>query len=359
MSVVFDLLPKAYPDAGPDIGWIVSLVGFIGIIFGVVAGVLVARIRYRRALLGALWLGASVSFFQALLPSLPLMLLSRVAEGVSHLALVVAAPTLIAQLSAPRHRGFTLTLWGTFFGVAFAVLALAGRPLAISFGLPSLFVAHGVYMAGFALYLSARLKTLPNDTIRAEFSFRRVLSSHVIIYRSASLAAPAAGWLFYTFSFVSILTVLPPFLDADIRAFIMGAMPITSIIVSMTFGVLLLRVMPAIWVVQLGFLLSMICALWLWMTPGAPVACLCLAGAMGLIQGASFAAVPQLNHGADSQALANGAMAQMGNIGNTLGTPIMAAALVGMGYIALPLLAGGAFTFGLIAHLWLGRIRQS
>ena len=58
VSVIFDLLPAAYPDAGAAVGWIVSLVGFVGILFGVMAGLVVARIRYRRALLAALWAGA-------------------------------------------------------------------------------------------------------------------------------------------------------------------------------------------------------------------------------------------------------------------------------------------------------------
>jgi hypothetical protein len=46
-------------------------------------------------------------------------------EGLSHLAIVVSAPTLIAQLSTvTRHQGKALTLWGTYFGVAFAGVAL-------------------------------------------------------------------------------------------------------------------------------------------------------------------------------------------------------------------------------------------
>jgi DHA1 family inner membrane transport protein len=287
------------------------------------------------------------------------MLLSRVVEGLSHLAIVVAAPTLIAQLSIPAHRGFTLTLWGTFFGVAFAILAFAGRPLAEAYGLPALFASHSAYMAVCAFYLSARLRVLPDEGAQPVFSFNAMIRSHKEIYRSAYLAAPAAGWLFYTFSFVSILTVLPPFLDPEQRNFIVGAMPITSIIISMSLGVLLLRFLCAVQVIQLGFGLSLACSIWLWIMPGSPFACLALAGAMGLIQGASFAAVPQLNVAASGQAQANGAMAQMGNIGNTLGTPVMAAALVGMGYAALPILAGGAFLAGLIVHLWLGALRRA
>ena len=135
-------------------------------------------------------------------------------------------------------------------------------------------------------------------------------------------------------------------------------MPIVSIIVSMTFGVFLLRYISAVQVIEFGFALSFLCALWLWFMPGFPIACLALAGAMGLIQGASFAAVPQLNATPSGQSQANGAMAQMGNIGNTLGTPVMAAALVGMGYAALPVLAGVAFAAGLVLHVWLGALRR-
>lgn len=358
VSVIFDLLPAAYPEAGSAIGFIVSLVGFVGILFGVAAGLLVARIRYRRALLGALWAGAAVSLVQAFLPPLPWMLLSRIIEGASHLAIVVAAPTLIAQLSAPRDRGLTLTLWGTFFGVAFAVLALVGRPLAVSMGLPALFAAHGIYMAGFALYLSARLRALPIEDAQPPFSLRQTLRDHATIYRSPRISAPAAGWLFYTFSFVSILTVLPPYLEAGHRNVIMGAMPLTSIAVSMTIGVSLLRVISPVRVVELGFALSALCMVWLWAVPGAPLGCLALAAAMGLIQGSSFAAVPDLNAIPATQAQANGAMAQMGNIGNTIGTPIMAAALAGVGYVALPVLAGIAFIAGLAIHLILGHLRK-
>ena len=45
ISVIFDQLPQLYPDAGAAIGWAVSLVGLLGIIFGVVAGLRCRRCR--------------------------------------------------------------------------------------------------------------------------------------------------------------------------------------------------------------------------------------------------------------------------------------------------------------------------
>ncbi|MDW3221945.1 MAG: MFS transporter [Paracoccaceae bacterium] len=356
-SAIFDQLPAIYPDAGASLGLVVSIVGMLGIIFGVAAGLLVARVRYRRALLLALWIGAAISVFQAFLPPLPLMLASRALEGLSHLAIVVAAPTLIAQLCAPKDRGLALTLWGTFFGVAFTILAWAGLPLVAWQGVPALLMAHAIYMAGFALYLGARLKTLRIDNPVPPLSMAKILRDHLVIYRSPSISAPAVGWLFYTFCFVSILTVLPPFLDPELRALVMGAMPLMSIASSMTLGVALLKRVSAVTVILMGFAGSALSIFWLWSVPGDPVGCLSLAAAMGLIQGASFAAVPQLNKTPATQAQANGAMAQMGNVGNTMGTPVMAVAVGAMGYAALPVLAGFAFILGGCAHLALARRR--
>ena len=352
ISVIFDRLGDVYPDAGTALGFIVSLVGFVGILLGVVAGLVGARIRYRRAMLWALWVGAGVSLFQALLPALPLMLVSRVIEGMSHLAIVVAAPTLIAQLSAERHRGFTLTLWSTFFGVAFTLLVVLGLPLVDGYGLRALFVAHGVWMAMFAVILMLFLRPLE---LRPEgaLSLRGILADHLTIYRSPRIAAPGAGWLFYTFCFLAILTVLPPYIAPEWRAWVMGAMPLVSIVVSMTLGVAALRIMSAAHLAQFGFALSVASLAWLVVAPGLPVACLVLAGALGLVQGASFAAIPQLNTTAATQAQAYGAMAQTGNLGNTVGTPALLAIMAVTGYAGLIWTSIIVLSGGFLVHAWM------
>lgn len=358
VSVIFDQLPDVYPDAGAALGFAVSLVGFIGIIFGVVAGLLVARIRYRRALLWALWLGAVVSALQSFLPSFEWFLVLRGIEGLSHLAMVVAAPTLIAQLSAPQHRGLSLTLWGTFFGVAFAVLAWGGLPLVAAYGVSSLFAAHAVYMAVFAVILTFSLQALPTSGTPEKLHITSILRNHIAIYRSPRISAAGLGWVFYTFCFVSVLTVMPSFIDPSERAFVTGAMPLASIVSSMTVGVWALRHISAVGVVIWGFGCSIVSMVWLGIDPANAYGCIALAASLGLIQGASFAAVPQLNNTAETQAQANGAMAQMGNVGNTIGTPIMVAALAGFGYVALPVFVSIALLMGLLVHLILRRVRN-
>ncbi|MEM9854997.1 MAG: MFS transporter [Pseudomonadota bacterium] len=355
ISVIFEELGAHYGQSGAALGLLVSAVGTMGIIFGVMAGIIVTRITLRRAMLGGLLLGGALSLYQASLPALPLFIASRVVEGLSHLAIVVAAPTLIAQASSVRARGFTLTLWGSFFGVSFTILILLGLPLVETQGLGALFVAHGVYMLGFAVLLWVMI---PRDLpARTALSLASVARQHLSIYRSSRKSAAGLGWLFYTFCFVSSVTFLPQFLREDVRVAVSAAMPIVSIIASMTLGVLMLRYLSAVRTVQISFVYSAFCALLLLVWPGGAVLVLAFMAGLGIVQGASFAVVPELNEALEDRAQGNGAMAQTGNIGNALGTPVIAALLLGVGYSGMMLALAGALMMGFLVHLLLAARR--
>ncbi|MEM1064867.1 MAG: MFS transporter [Pseudomonadota bacterium] len=359
VSVIFDRLGAVYPDAGAWLGFTVSLVGFVGILLGVAAGLLVARIRYRRALLWAMWVGAAISLYQATLPPLSLFLASRVIEGLSHLAIVVAAPTLIATLADEGARPVALTLWGTFFGVAFTALVWAGLPLADGYGLPALFIAHAAWMAGFALILARALPRVEAEAGDDDISPRAILRRHGEIYRSPFISAPGAAWLFYTLTYVSVLTLMPAYIAPEARALVIGAMPLVSIFSSMILGVWMLKRMPAVRVMQIGFALGAGLALALIAAPGNPTLCIAFAAALGLVQGAGFAAVPQLNESAAHRAQANGALAQTGNIGNTAGTPLLLAVIGVAGHTGFMIACAAILLAGIVVQGSLARRRAA
>lgn len=350
ISVVFDRMAELYPLAGGSIGFTVSLVGLLGILFGVVAGMFVAGFGYRRTLVWALWIGALMSALQAVHLPFPAFLATRVVEGLSHLGLVVAGPTLIAQVASDKSRGLAMTLWSTFFGVAFTLLAWLGLPLVDRFGVLSLFGAHAAIMAGLAILLGVALRNVPVPERQPVPQLAKLPALHWQIYRSSHRVAPAAGWLFYTACFVAILTVIPPFIEQNLRGFVLGAMPLASIAVSMTLGVFLLRYMAAVRLVLIGFALCALIGVWLLLVPGSPMACIALAGAMGLVQGGSFSMVPQLNETAADRAQASGAMAQAGNLGNTIGTPLMVTALSLAGYAGMLATVVALFVGGFVVH---------
>lgn len=357
IAVSFSMLADVYGTTGAALGFVVSLVGLVGILFGVTAGLIVAQVGYRRSLIAALVLGAVASAYQATLPSLPFLLASRAVEGASHLAIVVAVPTLIAQLSAPRHRGLTLSLWSTFFGVAFAILVWFGLPLARAYGVSTLFAAHGLYMAVMAVIV---LALLPQDVVtpgRNPLKLNDIVQTHLRIYRSPYLSAPGLGWVCYAGAFVAILTIMPAFMEPSSRALIIAGMPLAGIASSMTLGVWLLRRVEAYRIIQIGFAGSLAFSLALWTAPDQIWAYFGLAMFMGLIQGASFAAVPQLNSDPEAQVMANGALAQMGNLGTTSGTPLLAALIGFAGINGFLIFTTVLFLVGIGAHELLARQR--
>ena len=140
ISVLFDDLSAFYAGQGKvAMGWMVSIVGLVGLIFGTVAGVLIGPFGVRRAMLVALCVAAVASALQSVLPPYPMMMALRVIEGASHLAIVVAGPVLMARAATPGTLGLVMALWGSFFGLSFAGLAAVE---------PGIVAAGGIGAAG-------------------------------------------------------------------------------------------------------------------------------------------------------------------------------------------------------------------
>jgi MFS family permease len=326
ISILFADLSAHYAGASPvAMGWMVSIVGLVGLIFGAMAGLMIGPAGPARVMVAALVAAAVASLTQAALPAYPAMMALRVVEGVTHLAIVVAGPVLMAAQATARSRGFVMALWGSFFGLAYAILAETLPPLTTAFGLGSAFVAHGLWMAGCAVALWL---LLPRDLPAAAPATGHVLARHAAIYRSPRIAAPALGFVCYTILFVALLTLLPPLVPAATRGLVALGMPLISIAVSLTLGVWILRHLTAVTTVQIGFACAVVAALALWAGWGLAwpmaAAALGISAAFGLVQGASFASIPELNPSDGDRAMAAGAVAQLGNLGTVTGTPLLA-----------------------------------
>ena len=348
ISILYQDLRQIYGGQGDvALGLVVSIVGMVGLIFGTTAGLLVARVGPRRAIVAALAAGAGMSALQALQPAYALMLASRIVEGASHLAIVVVGPTMIAALAPEAKRPLAMTLWSSFFGVTYTALALIG-PIATPTGL---FLGHAGYMALLAAVLAL---TLPPDPKQDPTPLGNLLRQHVEIYASPRLAAPAMGFCCYTFLYVAVLTLLPPETPMTHRAVIAAGMPLVSITVSLSLGVQLLRHVSAVRIVQLGYAVAMPGFLILWAFWGNGVGMVAggflLSAALGIVQGASFASIPELNASPEDRARAAGAVAQLGNLGTTTGTPVLAALLASAGPMGLALAAVVLCGLGIAIH---------
>lgn len=358
IAILFDRFGLKYPQAGQvELGLIVSVVGLVGLVLGTTAGLFVERLGYRRVLVASLAAGAILSALQALFPPLPAFLLLRGLEGFSHLAIVVAAPVLIARTAPQKHQGLAMTLWSTFFAVSFTITAALGLPLVRAFGDAALLLAHSAYMAVFAGVLFIVVPRNPQSVPAARPG---LLRQHVQIYASPFVSAPALGFFCYTLTYVALMTLMPPMFGPD-QALIATSFPLVSIAVSLTLGVRGLRYFSAVRMVQAGFAGAVLSCLLLWALwggPGAIAGAWGLAAALGISQGASFAAVPQLNPQPGGQAQAAGAIAQLGNLGTTAGTPLLAWLIAGQGVTGLMLFVLLPSLSGVVLHQWLASRRK-
>ncbi len=356
IGVIYDHISAFYAGTtGPLLGLLVSGVGFAGLIFGSTAGILLARVGTKRVMIIAFIAGSVISLIESLMPALPVFLGLRFIEGFSHLAIVVCGPVIIAETMPDRERAFAMTLWSTFFAVCFAFMAWAGRPLVAAYGIPSLLMAHAGYMALMAAVLAFLLpKDAPHP--HAPLSFSALARQHVEIYASPWISAPALGFMFYTLMYVAILSLLPP-MTGVYQTFIATAVPLVSIAASLTLGVFLISRYPAVPIVQGGFALAALAALVMWIGWNIPAlmigGSLLLSAAVGLVQSASFAAIAQLNNTHENRSRAAGAIAQLGNVGTTSGTPILAALIAAYGINGLAAFAFVLSLGGIAVHAWL------
>jgi DHA1 family inner membrane transport protein len=353
ISVLFEFLGRAYPGyAGLGMGIMVSIVGLIGLVFGIVASQLVANYGPKWCILWALVLGGVMSLIQSMLPSFPIMILTRILEGGSHLVIVIVGPTAISSLTSTRFQGAAMTLWSSFFGVSYAALAYFAPSLAQTGGELAIFYVHALWMIAVAAllgwFLPARRVALP-QTVKIDW-----LDLHRTIYLSPSMSAPAFGFSCYTITYVAVLTLLPNAIHPDWAQVVGVGMPLVSIAVSLTFGVWVLHYLNAWRVVQVGFGCAVAFSIGLFFAKESGLAtaifAFALAGALGLVQGASFASLSQLNPNPQDQTRSAGAIAQMGNLGTTLGTPVLAVIITTFGFAGICVFVGGFSVLGIVVH---------
>ena len=234
-SVAFDALTTFYGANSALIGLALSIVGLVGLVFGVSAGVLSGHMGYGRVLVAGLIIGAVSSVLQAFLPPLPIMIASRIIEGMSHLGIVVTAPTMMASVSSDGHRSIVMGLWGTFFGVAFALMAWLGSPIIAQYGIEGLFLAHGLLMAGLAAGVLAVFKRpdTSNDGNHAalpKLQLSTFVRENLKVYANVRTSMPGLIFLFHTSMFMALLTFLPRLSgEPGITAFLLVILPLVGI----------------------------------------------------------------------------------------------------------------------------------
>lgn len=131
-------LPGALPDIRADLeiglvaaGWLVSTIVLVGALGSIGAGLIGDRFGHRRMLLAGGALVCIGSLAGAAATGLDALIFTRLVEGIGYIAVISAAPVLIARAAANRDRPIAFGVWSFYmpFGMA-AMVALS--PVLIS-----------------------------------------------------------------------------------------------------------------------------------------------------------------------------------------------------------------------------------
>lgn len=367
VAVALDAFRDIYPRGEVALGFLISCVGTVGLIFGVVGGIIISGFGIRRAMVAGLLIAGVLSAVQSLMLPFPVMIALRILEGATHLAIVIAGPILMARHSSDAARPAVMTLWSSFFGLSYMLTALIAPALLGLGGLPGVLLAHSLFMITLAACLWLALPgavitpAQPIVTATPRLTLAGLMKLHVVIYRSPRTSAAALGFVCYTGLYIALLTYLPGFVDAARRAPMAASLPLASIVTSLILGIMLLRYVPPVRAVQIGFGVTALSALPLMFTLGHDglfiLSCLLLMGATGFVPGASFATLADLNHSDDARAHATGALAQMGNVGTTCGPPVLAAIIAMSGLAGTVMFILLCSVTGITVHSVLARRR--
>ena len=336
-------LPSVRADLGMSLtlaGVLLSAYTYVGAALGGAIGGVVDRIGQGRILVGSLAAFAVASALGAVSPSTPLLVVSRILEGLGFMGAVVAAPALVSRASGERHRSLAMGLWGIYMPGGQLMAMIIGPALLSWLGWRGLWAANALLLAGYAAVVAV---------VVGRSSFGRSSDGHSSA-RPAPPVPPGAApsrWAglrpvlplaltfgLYSLQYLAVVGFLPTIyqahgLSSGVAAFLTGVVIFGNIVGNVVAGALVHRgvepgTLAAIALAVMGLSAIVIYATWA-PFPLTVASAVCFTTFGGLLPASIFAAVPRL---APSPALtgpANGLAVQVSNIGSIIGPPLVAA----------------------------------
>jgi nitrate/nitrite transporter NarK len=197
------------------------------------------------------------------------------------------------------------------------------------YSVSGLFLVHAIllFVIFLILFFSIRKIDIPHDG-NNKISF---LTAHIKVYSNWRAVSPGVLFFFHTFMYIALFTFLPRLSENDnTRNLLLVVLPLLSIIGTMIAGitsqyfvspsklsiVAYISLLVLIFVVKLSFNNNT------FNNTLFIVASMVLILFSGIIQGSVFSLIPNISLTTEDQTNANGAVAQLGNLGSTLGSPV-------------------------------------
>jgi DHA1 family inner membrane transport protein len=343
-------------------GLIVAVFAALGATMGIGAGVVVGRLGVRRALIGGMGVIAIGNVIGAGAPDELVLLAARVIEGIGFLGVVLAIPSMLAQLVPRDARDFVMAVWSAYMPAGI-MLMLFATPLLQSIGWRGFWLANALVASTCAALLAMCAPAMPT---RAREPDGRFLTEVMSVIRRPSCLALAFAFFAYSCQIFS-LTFALPLLLTSVYGVSLGAAGLLSALVLAVSTVghvssgFLLRFGVPIWcnmAAAFGFFAFSAFAVYggAFSAHGVLLVAAVALGVGGLAPGAIYAAAPHAAPVLSAVPSTIGLVQQASNLGQLAGPVALGLWVEHLGWQAAPTILAPAAVFGLASAFVLRRI---
>jgi MFS transporter, DHA1 family, inner membrane transport protein len=329
---------------------VLSVIGIAGAVGGTFAGAVCQAAGLHRTLLFGLAVAMAGAILPVIASSYPMLLLARVIESVAHMAIVVSVPTLILLLCNPAHQPRVMAVWSCYFTLTFIIAAFAVPLVVEASGWRGVAMAHAALLLAVAALCWWVPQSKDTQHKKPELRASELLRAQTRLLREGKLLAVPLTFFGYTLLFVALISVLPALLGNTAQATARWAMllPMASLVGTLIAMALLSKGIAGHRLVRFSAIVIMVAGIALFLTSqrGAAAQTWVMLGfvALGTLPAGIISSIPALfTSGHSDVTLVNGGLVQFGNLGNFVGSPILAAMLMQWGWVSIGiyLLAGG------------------
>ncbi len=326
-------------------GFLLSLVQFAGMLFGLLAGLAADGIGLRRSMLVGLLVLSIAGALGALAQQPETLLLLRACEGFGFLLTVTPAPGLIRRLAPAAELPWALGLWGTYMPMGTAIALLAGPAVMDAVGWRNWWLL----LAGVTTVMAIAVAALigPDGVGQPTQSSRRSEAVRVTwrlrVWRTLSSRGPwlvALCFALYSGQWLAVIGFLPSVVAQSGRvgmgaASLLALAALVNVVGNLASGRFLQRGVSPWQLLAAGFAAMALGALLAFADPGwnqasGVVAMTRYLGVLlfsmvgGLIPGTLFSMAVQLAPDESSVSTTVGWMQQLSALGQFLGPPLVA-----------------------------------
>lgn len=360
-------MPLVQAEFGLDLGtlgWLASIFAVLGMVGGIPVGTLAIGLGAQRVLLLGLAAVAVGAFLGAAAPRFPMLLASRVLEGLGFLLITIAGPALLQHVANPARRDIAMALWSCFMPTGIALAMLAGLWFT---DWRMIWQVTGA-LAVIAIILTVLMVPNPSGGTRPSWSALAGDASAVLSARGPLLL----GLVFalYALMFFALFNFLPVLLMQRMQvslatAGLLGALAsAVNIIGNLAAGMLLARGASRVGLIVVASLVMGLSAIgiFLGLLPDTATFLLCVLFSMvgGIIPATLLASAPILAPAAGLTPVVVGLMMQGSNLGQVVGPVAVGGVIEALGWPSAAGLVGGAAVLTILTALGLrGAFRQA